>query len=104
MAESDSLLCPFPSRLLDVLNAEVVEDAMCKMLNQVINCVRVKIEARHGRQDLDAKTGQFEHVLQMNRIEWRLTRDEQKRSTLFESHVGRTVHKVTREARRDGGK
>jgi len=84
-----------------VRDAEVVEHARDDEVDEVVDARRASVEAGHRRQDRRAGAGELQHVLEVDRGERRLARDQHERPPLLERDVGRALDQVVGEPVRD---
>ena len=69
----------------------VVEYPRDHEINKVLHRLRLVVEAWRRWKNHRSRARQPQHVLQMNRAEWRFSRHEHQRPTLLEHHVRRTL-------------
>ena len=72
----------------------MIEQAVCEMLDQVANRYWLMIEARHSRYDLHSDPCELEHILQMDRVDRRLARDQDKFSSFLKMNISSPMHQV----------
>src|SRR5205807_7404962 len=92
---------PGPSDADRMLDTELVEDAGDDEVHQVLDSSGPSIETRRGWQDYDAEASQLEEVLEDDRAQGRLARDEDEGPPFLEGHRGRAGDQVVRDARGD---
>src|SRR5690242_19819888 len=85
------------------MNVELVDDAHRNMIDHVVKTLRMIIKRRHWREDHDSHARQFQHVLEMDLVKWRLANDEHQFTTFFENDVGGAMNQVVTESVRDRG-
>ena len=91
--------CP-PARRQRVRDVEVIEHARDHEVDEIVDRRGPVIEARsRGHHDC-AGARHAQHVLEMNRAEWRFTRHENELPSLLECDVGRALDERSRRARR----
>src|SRR6266567_6050828 len=53
------------------VNAELVQGAHRDVVDHVVECLRMVVKGRHGRNNHDAHPGQLQHIFQMDSVEGR---------------------------------
>ena len=74
------------------------------VVDGVLQRLRPRVEARHGRQHDGAGLGELEQPAQVDLRERRLPRDDDERPPLLEGDVGGAVHERARRAEGDVGR
>src|ERR1044072_4594940 len=96
--QHSKLLLPLPTRARRMGNSELVENSEAEMIYQRLDRLGAMIKTGAGGDDLRARARELQHILDMNRVIWRLARNQDKFASFLQSHVGRAMYQVRARA------
>jgi len=74
---------------------KLIQDPEAKVIDKFFYRFRPMIKSRARRQDLGPGMREPQHILEMNGVVRRFTRDEHEPSPLFQTNVGGAMNKVS---------
>src|SRR4051812_22817609 len=76
------------------MDIKLIDHAHRDVIDHVVEILWVIVERRHWGKNHDAHAREFQHVLEMDFVEWRFTHNEDELSTFLENHVRRAMNQV----------
>ena len=94
-------LAPLPAVLVFLWQAELGEDAMCELFDEIIDFFRTVVKGGHRGHHRGACVVYAHHIFEMNAIQRRLAQTQHERATLFQANVRGACEQIIRDAGRD---
>src|SRR6185295_18772511 len=83
------------------MDVKLIDHAHRDVIDHIVKVLGVVVERGHRRKYDHAHARQFQHVLKMYFVEWRLTHDQHELASLFEDYVGGAMNQIVAQAMRD---
>src|SRR3989442_10718302 len=92
---------PVPSAHSIRMDSELIQGTHDDVIDHVIDRLGMVIEGGNRRRNDHSHTGEFQHIFQMDIVEWSFAHHQHQLTPFFENDVGRPVNEVVPLAVRD---